>query len=318
MDARGFVLNIAPTKTESVFGFLIVLAPFVAMAQGPRMDDVPLKNWSAPTYWQPTQRPERQEGSTNTGHTLNPLIEPLIQPLMYVGMTPCRVIDTRAGAVFPAPFGPPSLSALTITTYPIQSSTKCSIPSTALAYSFNITVTPITTPGVNPPGFLGFLTVYPFSSTNNTPPNASTLNNYLGTVVANAAIIPAGDNNGSVSFYPHDATDVIVDINGYYIQDASEWATNGGNLFNFNSGNVGIGTTTPSQKLEVNGTAKFDSGIMFGDGTTQTTAATGGGGGSQWTTTGANISTMLAMLGLAQRSLAEVGGERQSGRGRQS
>lgn len=48
-------------------------------------------------------------------------------------------------------------------------------------------------------------------------------------------------------------------------------------------GNVGFGTVAPTQKLEVVGTGKFSGGIMFGDGSVQTTAATGGvgvGGGS--------------------------------------
>jgi hypothetical protein len=40
------------------------------------------------------------------------------------------------------------------------------------------------------------------------------------------------------------------------------------------SHNVGIGTSTPAQKLEVNGAVKASGGIVFGDATTQTTAAT--------------------------------------------
>ena len=43
------------------------------------------------------------------------------------------------------------------------------------------------------------------------------------------------------------------------------------------NGNVGIGTTSPGAKLHVGGTPGVD-GIMFPDGTVQTTAATGGGG----------------------------------------
>ena len=46
------------------------------------------------------------------------------------------------------------------------------------------------------------------------------------------------------------------------------------------SGNVGIGTAAPGQKLSVAGVVESTSGgFKFPDGTTQTTASTGGGGG---------------------------------------
>jgi hypothetical protein len=68
--------------------------------------------------------------------------------------------------------------------------------------------------GVVPPGPLGFLTTWP---TGGSRPNASTLNSYNGTVVANMAIVPAG-TNGAISVYVNNATDALFDINGYFAQ----------------------------------------------------------------------------------------------------
>ena len=66
---------------------------------------------------------------------------------------------------------------------------------------------------VNPNGAVGYLTAGPTPITST--PNFSTLNSDLGTVVANAAIVPAG-TNGSIDLYVSSNTDAIVDINGYY------------------------------------------------------------------------------------------------------
>jgi hypothetical protein len=69
-------------------------------------------------------------------------------------------------------------------------------------------------------GTLGWLTAWPSTSTEpgtNGTTNVSTLNAPTGTVVANAAIVPAGtDVFGSIDIFAHDMTDVIIDINGYF------------------------------------------------------------------------------------------------------
>ena len=46
-------------------------------------------------------------------------------------------------------------------------------------------------------------------------PLVSTLNDTTGTIVANAAIVPAG-TSGGITVYPTDDTDLAIDVNGYF------------------------------------------------------------------------------------------------------
>ncbi len=120
--------------------------------------------------------------------------------LAFYPVTPCRIADTRNAS---APLGGPSIDAKTTRAFPILSS-SCGIPSTAKAYSLNVTAVPHST--------LNYLTIWP---TGQTQPNVSTLNAPTGTVVANAAIVPAG-TAGQVSVFAYDDSDVILDVNGYF------------------------------------------------------------------------------------------------------
>jgi DUF971 family protein len=124
-------------------------------------------------------------------------------PLHLYPLSPCRIADTRGGPGFSGPFGPPSLIAGATRTFPIPSS-FCGIPSTAKAYSFNLTVVP--------PGPLGYLTVWP---TGGLQPVVSTLNSYSGIVVANAALVPAG-TGAAINVFVDDNTDLVIDIDGYF------------------------------------------------------------------------------------------------------
>src|SRR5438067_1448283 len=154
---------------------LLVVFPITLIAQLQR-DAAPLTPWPAPLYWQPTQA-ENQIGAANL-NMLDAKIDAATpaNSLVFVGMTPCRIADTR-DATFPAGFGPPSLTGQASRTFAIQSlSSRCPVPSIAQAYSFNITVVP---PGavvssVNPSGALGFLTIWPSGGAQ---PLVSTLNN---------------------------------------------------------------------------------------------------------------------------------------------
>jgi hypothetical protein len=130
--------------------------------------------------------------------------------LVFYPVTPCRVMDTRNPT---GPLGGPILDAGSTRTVPLLSST-CGLPGTAAAYSLNMTVVPT--------GALGFLTTWPAGSAQ---PLVSTLNDPTGTIVANAAIVPAG-TGGSINVFVTDQTDLIIDVNGYFAPPAS-----GGLLF---------------------------------------------------------------------------------------
>ncbi len=126
-------------------------------------------------------------------------------PLAFFTLTPCRIADTRTtgGSGLTGAFGPPSMAAGATRSFPVPSS-GCHVPSTAQAYSLNITVVP--------PGPMFYLTTWPAGET---IPGVSTLNDLSGGIVANAAIVPAG-TNGAIDVFVSDATDVIIDINGYF------------------------------------------------------------------------------------------------------
>jgi uncharacterized repeat protein (TIGR03803 family) len=114
---------------------------------------------------------------------------------------PCRLVDTRNPD---GEFGGPPLQGKKVRNFTIPDNKDCNIPSSAAAYSLNVTVVPH--------GPLDYLTVWP---TGETQPLVSTLNSYDGRVKANAAIVPAG-TNGALSFYVTDTTDLVLDIDGYF------------------------------------------------------------------------------------------------------
>ncbi len=137
----------------------------------------------------------------------NGYFAPGMAGLHFYPVTPCRVADTRAAAGFTGQFGPPSMAAGTTRPFNIPAS-SCGIPSTASAYSLNFTVIP---PSGGP---AANLTTWPVGAS--TMPNVSTLNFY-GSIVANAAVVPAG-TNGAINVFVNLPTDVLFDINGYFAQ----------------------------------------------------------------------------------------------------
>jgi len=132
------------------------------------------------------------DGGSNMVWVINGFPAPAAQ---FVPVIPCRLVDTRG------------------THHPVQRGSSqsfllpqlgCGIPMDAAAYSLNVTVVP--------QGPLGYLSIWP---TGEDQPVVSTLNSPDGRVKANAAIVPAGAG-GAVNVYATDATDVIIDIDGYF------------------------------------------------------------------------------------------------------
>ena len=130
---------------------------------------------------------------------------PLSTGMQFYPVAPCRLVDTRLQ--MQATFGQPSMVANGTRTFTIPNNTTCNIPGSAQAYSLNVTAVP------GPAKTLGFLSIWPSGQP---LPNVSTLNVYTpGTVVANAAIVPAG-TNGGINAFVTDPTDLVIDIDGYF------------------------------------------------------------------------------------------------------
>lgn len=122
-------------------------------------------------------------------------------PLRFLPVAPCRVVDTRQAN---GPFGGPPIQGGTFRSFPIPQSI-CNIPSTAAAYVLNVSVVPS--------GQLQYLTVYPTGENRSV---TTTLNSIDGRIKSDAAIVPAGSNQ-AVSVYASDTTNVLIDINGYFV-----------------------------------------------------------------------------------------------------
>ncbi len=205
--ATAFSLNVTAVPQAGFLGYL------TAWPTGPSRPFVStLNSWTGEVVANAAILPAGTDGSVSIFATdptdvvldLNGYFGPSVGQgaLAFYPVPPCRVADTR----YPAgPFGGPEIRAQSVRSFAIPAS-GCAIPSTAAAYSVNVTVVP--------DGPLSYLTAWAAGSPQ---PNVSTLNSLDGTVVANAAIVPAG-TNGAISIYVTNGTHVVLDINGYFGQ----------------------------------------------------------------------------------------------------
>jgi glucose/arabinose dehydrogenase len=119
--------------------------------------------------------------------------------LNFFPLAACRVADTRNAS---GPLGGPMLAGGAARSFPIAGS--CGLPSTAGAYTLNLTVVP--------PGPLGYLTAWP---TGQPQPLVSTLNDPDGVPLANGAIIQSG-TGGAISVFVTNPTHLVIDTSGYF------------------------------------------------------------------------------------------------------
>jgi hypothetical protein len=156
----------------------------------------PIPNWQSPATWTPTR---------STGvHTMTDVTSPAV----FVGVTPCRVADTR-GNGFTGAYGPPALAANANRNFIIGG--VCGIPSAAGAVSFNF--------GALNVGGAGDLRVFPQGADT---PLVSTMNYNASTPnIANAAVVPLGVGKGITVRADAVSVDLIIDVNGYYIGGAA-------------------------------------------------------------------------------------------------
>jgi hypothetical protein len=200
----------------AVFVAALVLNPSLSASGNLTAGDdaVPVRNWQAPAYWTvPIQNDEARSARVEEpGADTSTLAT---STLAFVGITPCRVADTRQAP--PGEFGQPWMQPSTVRSFTLTG--QCAIPAEAEAVSFNFTV--INTAGP------GFLLVYPAGGQ---VPGVSTLNYLAAQTIANAAVVPLGTLGGGrgISVIPGvSGFDLIIDVNGYYAAQGVVSSLNG-------------------------------------------------------------------------------------------
>ena len=208
------------SKMSGLAVSLLVFLPAAMTGQKAQENVVPLKNWAAPLYWRPNQA--ERENATKSGAQIQFSSNATSNTaLIFVAVSPCRLVDTRgaaAGFMGSIPFNGPYIPAGGTATFPVQSNTQTQttapspcgvIPTAAQAYSVNLTLVP------HPLGTsVNFVTMWPDNGS--AIPSVSTLDDQQGAIVANSAIVPAGTNSGGIKVFAYGATDVIIDMNGFY------------------------------------------------------------------------------------------------------
>lgn len=198
-------MNRIASRLYLLIGFLLGSSQGI-LAQGDLLLENP-SNWEAPRFALYPSRSfeEKLEGPEGSFDRIREELEKALptQESSFVGITPCRMVDTR-GNGFGGAYGPPALMADVVRDFTLTG--HCGVPANAVAVSANFVV-------VLPSGD-GFLATFPAAGA---VPLVSTLNFRAGQVLANAAIVPLG-TAGAITVYASGAnTHVLIDVNGYFV-----------------------------------------------------------------------------------------------------
>ena len=132
--------------------------------------------------------------------------------LVFVPVTPCRIIDTRvAGGVIPAN-GTRSFDVSETANYAAQGgdTTDCGVGAAGPFAAAVINFTVVT------PNAAGYVTAYPFGAAK---PLAATVNYTAGDIRGNLAVVKLNQDDASqdLSVYSFADTQLVADLVGYYI-----------------------------------------------------------------------------------------------------
>jgi hypothetical protein len=182
-------------RFSSCLSLVLLLSSLAAFAD----DAIPLANWPVP-------------GTSTTTHRFQvKATADLDGPLIFVPVTPCRVVDTRNAN---GTFGGPIFASGETRSYTVPSGPCTGIPTGVEAFSLNFSVTQ-TSAG-------GFLTAWPAGTTQ---PGVANLTWFAASQTLSAASIVAAASGGAISVYAAQSTHVIIDINGYFLGNGNTLTT---------------------------------------------------------------------------------------------
>ena len=165
----------------------------------------------------PGGSPSLQAASAASGTRIAKVLGDAASDLVYVPVTPCRILDTRvAGGAIPAN-GTRDVDVTAVSNYSFQGGDASNCGGAGAAGSFAAVAVNFT---VVTPSIAGYITAYPYGATR---PLAATVNYSAGDIRGNFAIVQLDQGSAApeMTIYSYAQTHVVADIVGYYINPAA-------------------------------------------------------------------------------------------------